>query len=177
MEVPEIKIYPDPVLREVAEEVKEIMDEEIQEIIDQMFLAMYKTPNGIGLAANQIGVKKRIVVFDFKREKDRKGDPFVIINPEIVWTDGKIIHEEACLSIPGFSAKVTRKKRVGIRGYDRNGKLIEREGDDIEAICFQHEVDHLNGILFIDHVSGLKKAIFKRKMRKLMREARRKAHA
>ncbi len=170
-----IRIYPDPVLRQVAEPVKDI-DGEIQKIIEQMFAAMYGTPNGIGLAANQVGVTKRIIVVDFKREK-KKGAPLVLINPEIVWSDGSITNEEACLSIPGFSAKVTRREKVGVRGYDREGKVIEIEAKGIEAICFQHEIDHLNGTLFIDHISSLKRAIFKRKMKKLLKKIKRKAHA
>jgi peptide deformylase len=174
MEKTQIRIYPDPVLRQVAEPVTDI-DARIQQIIDQMFSAMYGTPNGIGLAANQIGVKKRVAVFDFKRTKQKEGSPLVVINPEIVWSDGTITREEACLSIPGFSAKVTRKKKVGVKGYDRQGKPIEIEAEDIEAICFQHEIDHLNGILFIDHISSLKRAIFKRKMKKMLREMKRKA--
>jgi len=171
----EIRIYPDPVLRQIAEPVKDI-DSEIQKIIDQMFSAMYGTPNGIGLAANQIGAKKRVVIFDFKRTKEKEGSPLVVINPEIVWSDGSITYEEACLSIPGFSAKVTRKKRVGLKGYDREGKPIEIEAKDIEAVCFQHEIDHLNGILFIDHISSLKRAIFKRKLKKMLRKMKRKAN-
>lgn len=174
MKGPEIRIYPDPVLREVADPVEGI-DASIQKLIDDMFAAMYGTPNGIGLAANQIGVKKRVIVFDFNRKKERERKPFVIINPEIVWSDGTITTEEACLSIPDFSAEVTRKGKVGVRGYDREGKLIEVEAKDIEAVCFQHEIDHLNGILFIDHISTLKRAIFKRKIRKLMRERKRRS--
>ena len=170
-----IRIYPDPVLREVAEPVQDI-DAEIQEIIDNMFAAMYGTHNGIGLAANQIGVKKRVVVFDFSRKKEKRGDPLVVINPEIVWSDGIIKMEEACLSVPDFSAEVTRKKRVGVRGYDREGKPVELEAEDLKAVCFQHEIDHLNGVLFIDHISGLKRALFKRRMKKLMRELKRRSN-
>jgi len=172
MERPKIRIYPDPVLREISAPVEDI-NAEIQGIIDDMFAAMYGTPTGIGLAANQIGVRKRLVVFDFARKKEKSGRPFVIINPEIVWSDGSITIAEACLSIPDFSAEVTRKKKVGVRGYDREGKLVEIEAKDIEAVCFQHEIDHLNGILFIDHISALKRALFKRKMKKLMREMKR----
>ncbi len=175
MQESQIRIYPDPVLREVSAPVQDI-NAGIQKIIDDMFAAMYGTPNGIGLAANQIGVKKRVVVLDFTRSKEKKGKPFVIINPEIVWSDGTITIEEACLSIPDFSAKVTRKRKVGVRGYDREGKLLEIEAEDIEAVCFQHEIDHLNGRLFVDHISALKRAMFKRKMKKLMREMKRRAN-
>ncbi len=168
MEEPKIRIYPDPVLREIAEPVKDI-DEEIQSIIEKMFAAMYSTPNGIGLAANQIGEKKRVIVFDFHREEKKRGHPSVLINPEIVWSDGTITIEEACLSIPNFSAKVTRKKRVGVRGYDKDGRPVEIEASDIEAVCFQHEIDHLNGILFIDHISSVKRALLKKKLKKLLK--------
>ena len=170
-----IRMYPDPILRAIADPVEDI-NGEIQDLIDKMFIAMYNTPNGIGLAANQVGAKKRVIVFDFHREEAKKGRPSVLINPEIVWSDGIITKPEACLSIPDFSAEVTRKKRVGVRGYDRDGKLVEIEAEDIEAICFQHGIDHLNGILFIDHISSLKRAIFKRKMKKLMKEIKRKTN-
>ena len=166
-----IRTYPDPILREIAEPVKNI-DESVQDIIESMLATMYNTPNGIGLAANQVGIKKRIIVFDFYREKDKKGKPSALINPEIIWSDGSITREEACLSIPEFSAEVTRKKKVKVRGYDRDGKIVEIEAEDIEAICLQHEIDHLNGILFIDHLSALKRAIFKKKMKKIMKEAK-----
>ncbi len=170
-----IRIYPDPILREIADPVENI-DEKIQDLIDNMFNAMYGTPNGIGLAANQIGAKKRIIVFDFHRDKNKKGRPSVLINPQIIWSDGTITKEEACLSIPDFSAEVIRKQKVGVTGYNREGKPIEIEAKDIEAVCFQHEIDHLNGILFIDHISSLKRAIFKRKIKKLMKEMKRKAN-
>ena len=174
MQESKIRIYPDSVLREVLEPVKDI-NEEIEKIIDNMFDAMYKTPNGIGLAANQIGIRKRIVVFDFTRKEEKKGKPLVVINPEIVWSEGSITMEEACLSIPDFSAKVTRKQKVGVKGYDRDGRPIEIEAKDIEAVCFQHEIDHINGILFIDHISTLKRALFKKKMKKLMKEMRKRS--
>ena len=158
--------YPDPVLRAEAEPVENI-DEETQALIDNMIATMYSAP-GIGLAANQVGKLKRVIVFDAKpREEGR--NPSVLINPEIVQSEGTISYEEACLSVIDFSAEVTRSAHVQARGVDRNGKPTDIEAEDLLAICLQHEIDHLNGTLYIDHISSLKRALYKKKLKKLLK--------
>jgi peptide deformylase len=162
-----ILTYPHPVLRLLAEPVKNI-DQEIQDLIHNMIEALHRTPSGVGLAANQVGVTKRIIVYDFHREEG-DGRAGALINPEIVMSEGKITREEACLSIIDFSAEVTRKAQVKVRGVDQNEKPVDIEAEDLMAICFQHEIDHLNGILFIDHISSLKRALYKKRLKKRLR--------
>jgi peptide deformylase len=162
-----IYTYPDPVLKTPAEPIREI-DEDLQRQIDWMIETMYAAP-GIGLAANQVGLLKRVIVFDCRpREKGR--DPAVLINPEVILGEDKIRWEEACLSVPDFSAEVVRKAQVKVRGLDRNGNPIDIEAEDLLAVCLQHEVDHLNGTLFIDHLSTLKRALYKKKVMKTLKE-------
>jgi len=162
-----IYTYPDPILKKYAEPIKDI-DDEVQALADKMIEIMYDAP-GIGLAANQVGVPKRIIVFELRpREEGRK--PSVLINPEIVLSEGEITSEEACLSVLDFSAEVTRKARVKVRGVDRHGKPLDIEAEDLFAICLQHEIDHLNGILFIDHISNLKRSLYKKRLRKMLKE-------
>ena len=162
-----IYTYPDPILKKYAEPIKDI-DDEVQALADKMIETMYDAP-GIGLAANQVGVPKRIIVFELRpREEGRK--PSVLINPEIVLSEGEITSEEACLSVLDFSAEVTRKARVKVRGVDRHGKPLDIEAEDLFAICLQHEIDHLNGILFIDHISNLKRSLYKKRLRKMLED-------
>jgi peptide deformylase len=162
-----IRTYPDPVLRAEAEPVEDI-DEEIQILIDRMIDIMYAAP-GIGLAANQVGELKRVIVFDVKPREEGK-NPLVLINPEIVDSEGTTSYEEACLSVIDFSAEVTRSARVQAKGVDRNGKPMDIEAEDLLAICLQHEIDHLNGTLYIDHISSLKRALYKKRLKKLLKE-------
>ncbi len=165
-EMSELKIYayPDPVLKQSAEPVEDI-DEELQKIIDQMFETMYAAP-GIGLAANQVGVLKRVIVFDgLPREDEAK--PLVLINPEIIAGEGSIKWDEACLSVPDYTAEVTRKSYIKVKGLDRYGDPLELEANDLLAVCLQHEIDHLDGILFIDRISSLKRALYKKKIKKM----------
>ena len=163
-----IYTYPDPVLRAHAEPVKEI-DNDIQNLIDNMIETMYEAP-GIGLAANQVGVLKRVIVFEgFPREK--KGEPQILINPEIVISEGKISSEEACLSVIDYAADVTRASHIKARGLDRQGNVVEMEAEDLKAICLQHEIDHLNGVLFIDHISSLKRSLYKKRLKKRLKES------
>ncbi len=123
----------------------------------------------MGLAANQVGVLKRLIVFDRQpREKGR--DTAVLINPEIVAGDDRISWEEACLSVPDFSAEVVRKGHVQVQGLDRHGNPSGIEAEELLAVCLQHEVDHLNGTLFIDHISSLKRALYKKKLKKMLKE-------
>ena len=163
-----IYTYPDAVLREQAEPVEDI-DSAIQDLVDGMIDIMYAAP-GIGLAANQVGELKRIIVFDIYREEGRR-NPGVVINPEIVLSEGEIIHEESCLSVIDFSAEVSRKAQVKIRGVDRHGKPVDIEAEGLHAICLQHEIDHLNGILFIDYISSLKRALYKKRLKKRLKKS------
>jgi len=177
-----ILIYPDPFLRKKCAVVEEI-DDEVIGILDDMAETMYKA-RGVGLAASQIGVDKRIVVVDIsprniaageeveeevevEEVKEYEGPGLLeLINPEIITSEGEIIAEEACLSIPGYTSDVKRKKRVTIEAYNREGDLMEIEAEDLLARVFQHEIDHLNGVLFIDRLSRLKRELIKRKIEK-----------
>jgi len=162
-----ICIYPDPILKKQAEPVVNI-DDEIQNLIDNMGKAMYGA-SGIGLAANQIGVPKRVIIFDINyREKGK--DLKVLINPAIVLAEDKIEFEEGCLSVPDFQDRITRKKYVKVKGVDRHGKPIDIEAEDLLAICIQHEIDHLNGKLILDHVSHLKRDVYRKRIKKLMKK-------
>ncbi|MCP4681254.1 MAG: peptide deformylase [Desulfobacterales bacterium] len=158
-----IHTYPDPVLRAHAEPVEEI-DDRIQDLIDNMLKTMYAAP-GIGLAANQVGQLKRIIVFDLKPGEEGR-NPAVLINPEIVVSEGKVTSEEACLSVIDFAAEVKRNAQVKVRGLDRHGKPVDIEAENLLAICLQHEIDHLDGMLYIDYISSLKRSLYKKKLTK-----------
>jgi peptide deformylase len=132
-----------------------------------MIETMYAAP-GIGLAANQVGEAKRIIVFDLNPGETEK-KPMVLINPEIVEGEGSVSGEEACLSVVDFSAEVDRKGHVQVRGLDRHGKPVSIEAEDLLARCLQHEIDHLNGILIIDHISSLKRSLYKKRLKKMMK--------
>jgi len=164
----EIVTYPDPILKKKAEFVENI-DEDIQNLIDTMSKLMYQL-SGIGLAANQVGVEKRVIIFDIDY-KEKGKNLTVVINPEIIVAEDKIEFEEGCLSVPDFQGKISRKKYIQVQGLDRDGKPINIETEDLTAICIQHEIDHINGTLILDHVSHLKRNIYKRKIEKLMKEA------
>lgn len=164
----EIVTYPDPVLKRKALQVENI-DGEIQSLIDNMSTLMYQS-SGIGLAANQVGVEKRIIIFDIDY-KEKGKNLTVLINPEIIVAEDKIEFEEGCLSVPDFQGKINRKKYVQVQGIDRDGRPINIEAEDLTAICIQHEIDHINGTLILDHVSHLKRSIYKRKIEKLMKKA------
>ena len=163
----EIVTYPDPVLKRKALAVENI-DGEIQSLIDTMSTLMYRS-SGIGLAANQVGIEKRIIIFDINY-KEKEKDLTVLINPEIITAEDKIEFEEGCLSVPDFQGKINRKKYIQAKGLDRDGNPINIEAEDLKAICIQHEIDHLNGTLILDHVSHLKRTIYKRKIEKLMKK-------
>ncbi|NNN01300.1 MAG: peptide deformylase [Acidimicrobiaceae bacterium] len=139
-----IRVYGDPVLNTAASEVEEI-DGRIAQLADLMIETMYAAP-GVGLAANQIGVQKRLFVYD-------KGDgPVVVINPLIVESEGEWTYEEGCLSVPGLSWEITRPNAIHLKGYDLDGNEIEVETDEFEGRIFQHEMDHLNGVLLIERL-------------------------
>jgi peptide deformylase len=164
-------IYPivkfgDPVLERPAEPVT-VFDDELRKLIDDMFESMYEA-RGVGLAAPQIGIPKRLAVIDitFKEDPDAK---LVLANPEILHAEGKHTQPEGCLSIPEFREPVKRAQKVTIRAQDAHGKWYEKTGEDLLARAFLHETDHLNGKLYITHISALKRDLMKRKIRKLVK--------
>lgn len=156
--------YGDPVLRNPTRPVAGI-DEPLQKLIDDMVATMYAAP-GVGLAANQVGISKRLAVIDITVGK-RPGALHVFINPEMVETEGEITEEEGCLSIPDFVEVVTRPERVKVRYTDRNGEQREIRGEGLLARALSHEIDHLNGNLFVDHLRGFKKERIMKKIQKL----------
>jgi len=152
----------------MAQRVVDI-DGNIQGLIDSMSKLMYHA-SGIGLAANQVGVAKRVIIFDINY-KEKGEDLTVLINPTIVLAEDKIVFEEGCLSVPDFRGELTRKRYLKVQGIDRHGKPIDIDAEDLMAICIQHEIDHLNGTLILDHISHLKRNLYKRKAEKLMKKA------
>ncbi len=155
MAVRDIIKIPDKRLRLVSEPVKRV-DAGVRKLVDDMFETMYKAP-GIGLAAIQIGVAKRIVTMDLSK-KEEEPQPQVFINPEITWkSEDKATREEGCLSIPEYYEEVERPARVKVKYLDREGESREIEANGLLATCLQHEIDHINGVLFIDHISKLKR--------------------
>jgi peptide deformylase len=155
--------YGAAVLRRPAEPVSAI-NEEVQKLIDDMAETMFAAP-GAGLAAPQVGIPKRIIVLQSPEDSSRK-DFLTLINPEIVSTEGKVVTEEGCLSIPEFRMEVPRAEKVVVRALDREGKPIEMEGVGLMARVLQHEIDHLNGLLYIDRLSPAKRDVIKRKLKK-----------
>jgi peptide deformylase len=158
--------YGNPVLEKPAETVTEF-NGDLRKLTDDMFESMYAA-HGVGLAAPQIGISRRIVVIDvtFKEDPDAK---MVLINPEIIKTEGRQRGSEGCLSLPDFREEVTRAAVVTVRAQDLEGKWFEKTGDGMLARAFLHETDHLNGRLYISHISALKRDLIKRKVKKLMR--------
>ncbi|MEM8812122.1 MAG: peptide deformylase [Pseudomonadota bacterium] len=155
MAVRPIICIPDPVLKKVSEPI-ETIDSEVQTLLDDMLETMYEAP-GIGLAAVQIGITRRIAVVDCAKEEEPK-NPIFLINPEIVWSsEEKAVYQEGCLSIPEYYEDVERPAQVRVRHLDRDGKIQEFDADGLLATCVQHEIDHLNGVLFIDYLSRLKR--------------------
>jgi len=163
----EIIKYGADVLQKVARPVDNITGEEVS-LVDEMVEAMYRAP-GVGLAAPQIGVSRRVMVTDTSAG-EKKDNLLVILNPEIVDTDGEQYEEEGCLSIPGFSEYVRRPKKVVLKGVDLEGRDLILEGSDLLARAFCHEMDHLNGVLFLEHLSFIKRDLIKRRIRKLIKK-------
>ena len=153
--------YPDPRLRTKAKPVNEV-DNSIRTIIDDMFETMYAAP-GIGLAASQVNVHRRIIVVDVSENRD---EPHAFINPTLRLLGESIELEEGCLSVPGFYEPVSRSEGVVVQALDRDGKQIEAEFDGLLSVCIQHECDHLDGKLFVDYLSGLKRNRIKKKLEK-----------
>jgi peptide deformylase len=164
---------PDPRLRQISKPVEQV-DDEVRTLIADMFETMYDAP-GIGLAAIQVGVPKRILVIDLQEPEEEGGepikDPRVFINPEIVTaSDQEVPYNEGCLSIPDQYAEIDRPDRITARWLDEHGKQHEEEIDGLLAVCLQHEMDHLNGVLFIDHLSRLKREMVLKKLAKVRKE-------
>jgi peptide deformylase len=159
--------YPEPVLEQPGEPVTEF-DDDLRKFVADMFETMYAS-QGIGLAAQQVGIPKRITVIDLSQGKD-PAQKLVLINPEVISHEGRQYEEEGCLSFPEIREKVVRSAKVRIRAQDENGKWFEMDGEELLARAFQHEIDHLDGILFIFRMSPLKRNLSLRKIRKMQRE-------
>lgn len=157
----EILIYPDKRLRDIAKPV-DVVDAQVHKLLDDMLETMYDAP-GIGLAATQVGVNRRVVVIDVSESKD---SPMVLINPEILDSSGQQMGEEGCLSIPGIYEDIERSAQIRFRALDRNGESYEMDADGLLGVCVQHEVDHLDGKLFVDYLSALKRNRIRKKMLK-----------
>jgi peptide deformylase len=153
--------FPDDRLRKVATEVK-IVDNNIKKLVDDMLETMYHE-HGVGLAATQVNVHLRVIVIDVSENKDQ---PMCLINPEIIEKQGSKENEEGCLSVPSFFEKVKRAERVKVKAMNRDGKWYEFEATDLLAVCVQHEMDHLQGKLFVDYISSLKRGRIKKKLEK-----------
>jgi len=157
--------FPDPRLRKKAVPVVRV-DDELRRLIDDMFETMYEAP-GIGLAATQVDVHRRLLVADVSTEKN---EPHVLINPEILEKDGIAITEEGCLSVPGYYEEVERAGHIKVRFLDREGEPLEREFEGLLAVCVQHEIDHLNGRLFVDYLSEAKRQRIRKRLIKERRQ-------
>ena len=159
--------YPEPVLSQPGEPVTEF-DSELKKLVDDMFETMYAS-QGIGLAAPQVSVGKRVTVVDLSQGKD-PAQKLVLVNPEVTFREGKQYEEEGCLSFPEIREKVQRAAKVRIRAQDLKGKWFEMDGEELLSRAFQHEIDHLDGMLFIFRMSSLKRDLVLRKIRKMQRE-------
>ena len=169
MALREIVQFPDPRLKLVSKPILEINDE-IRELAADMIEVMYDEP-GIGLAAPQVGVSLRLFVIDTDWSDEELGrNPLVVLNPEISEREGRISWDEGCLSVPDYNAVVERDAKLTLRGLDLEGKPIEERAEGLRAVCIQHEVDHLDGILFIDRISRLKRGLYAKKRRKQLAE-------
>jgi peptide deformylase len=158
--------FPDPRLRTKAQPVERV-DDELRQLIDDMFETMYAAP-GIGLAATQVDVHQRLLVADVSAEKDQ---PHVLINPEIIEKDGVEMTEEGCLSVPGFYEPVERAERIRVRALNRDGDTYEMDAEGLLAVCIQHEMDHLEGKLFVDYLSEMKRQRIRKRLQKGRRNA------
>jgi len=165
----EILEFPDPRLRTIAKPV-ETVDSDVQQLIDDMFETMYEA-KGIGLAATQVNVHKQVVVMDLSDDEE-ESNPLVFINPEVTILDGaQREYDEGCLSVPGFYETVKRPEHITVKALDRDGNAFEMTPDGLLAVCIQHELDHLNGKLFVDHISKLKRERIRHKLEKIHRQS------
>jgi len=169
MALREVLKFPDSRLREISKPILEINDE-IRELAKDMCDVMYGEP-GIGLAAPQVGVPLRLIVVDTTwTEDDAERNPLILINPELTKRDGSIIWKEGCLSVPDFEAEVERFEKVRMVAQDLEGEEIVIDADDLQAVCFQHEADHLDGLLFIDRISRLKRNLYVKRRKKQLKQ-------
>ena len=167
MAIREILTVPDPVLKQKSLPVEQV-DDELRALMDDMLETMYEAP-GIGLAAIQIGVAKRVIVMDLARQ-DEEPQPRYFVNPEILWrSDETAPYEEGCLSVPGFYEKVARPEQIRVQALDLDGNPLTLEPDGLLSVCIQHEIDHLDGKLFVDYLSPLKRQRIRQKLAKLQR--------
>lgn len=162
----QLRYYGDPVLRKKAEPVSEITEAELQ-LAEEMLITMYATGNGIGLAAPQVGVLKRFLIVDVGEFDDEEYEPVMLFNPEILDEEGEIVAEEGCLSIPNVTADVKRPEKVVVEGINVARERVRIEAEGLLARALQHEIDHLNGVLFIDKLSGLKRQLLAGKLRQI----------
>lgn len=167
----QLRYYGDPVLRKRAKPVAEITDAELQ-FAEQMFMTLEATGNGIGLAATQVGVLKRIIIINIGEIDDEVYEPLVLFNPEILSSEGEIVAEEGCLSIPDVTADVKRPERIVVEGINAERESICIEADGLLARVLLHEIDHLNGVLFIDRIGGLKRRLLSDELLRLQRAER-----
>jgi peptide deformylase len=166
MSIRTVIYIPDPRLRAMSKPI-DVFDDDLQQLIDDMFETMYSV-RGVGLAAPQIGINIRLSVVDCTSDKSQQ---LVLINPEIIESSEELCsYQEGCLSVPGVYAQVKRAKSVRLRAQDRHGKIYEIDAEDLLAECFQHEIDHLNGKVFIDYLSPIKRQLARRKVEKIVRE-------
>lgn len=170
MAIRDIVLYPHKILEQECEPVEEV-DDAVRELVDDMVETMYDAP-GVGLAAPQVGVRRRITVID-PTAGEEEDSLHVFINPEIVEREGRLRWEEGCLSIPGVYENIDRAARVVVRALDREGEPFELEATELLAVCIQHEIDHLNGVLFLDHLSRLKRKIVLKKYKKHLAKIKR----
>ncbi len=169
MALREVLQFPDPRLKSVSKPIEEV-DDAIRELARDLCEVMYDEP-GIGLAAPQVGEAVRLIVVDTGwSEEGADRNPLVVVNPELSNPEGELIWNEGCLSVPDFNADVERAEKIQLRGHDLDGNPIEEQAEGLRAVCFQHEVDHLDGILFIDRISRLKRSLYVKKRKKQLLE-------
>ncbi|MDI6740661.1 MAG: peptide deformylase [Candidatus Edwardsbacteria bacterium] len=170
--IPAIRLYGDPVLRKKSARV-ETIDRELTGTVGALLAALEQI-NGLGLAAPQIGCLRRLCVVNLPALDEKRKEPIVLINPEVRFRDGKVAQDEGCLSFPQVYAEVSRPRRIGITGLDRDGKEIEIEAAELMARVLMHEIDHLDGVLFIDHLSVIKRQLLKKQLKDITRRSREK---
>jgi peptide deformylase len=168
MALREVLQFPDPRLKRISEPITEVTDA-LRELANDMCEVMYDEP-GIGLAAPQVGEAVRLIVVDTEWTEDgQERSPLVVVNPELSDPEGRVTWNEGCLSVPDYNADVERAAQITLRGHDLDGNPIEERADGLRAVCFQHEVDHLDGVLFIDRISRLKRTMYAKKRKKQLR--------
>lgn len=171
MSIKKIVIAPDPVLKRKADPIP-VMDEGARQLLRDLEETMLDAPSGIGLAAPQIGVSRRAIVVDMAcTDKENEAQvPLALANPEIIQREGEIVWDEGCLSLPDFTGEVVRSEAIKVRGLNQAGEEVTVDAEGLLAVCFQHEIDHLDGLLFVDHISRLKREIILKKLKKLKKD-------